>query len=272
VRRNKLTRQQWYRHSACLIKHRWQVGLAGLRFAVHGLTSGASQHTDYWQHASALQMTKHQTVMLLETAAILTSGSSLPDEKSFWPAAVSPPSSGLLGCETLNTTTLSRSSQYGSFSAASSIPTIPSKLNSQSGSTDSENATDEADELDEEDSGAREEDMFVMEEMDAGAGMDLDEEQAMPPPSVVVKGRTANGPAAVPAQSLFKLQRSSVPLLPPTHYSQSAPSTFTDLSPRTSADSPAALGFFASRPSQDAIIIESQPLTHASGFDTEMAC
>ncbi|TKA51894.1 hypothetical protein B0A53_04924 [Rhodotorula sp. CCFEE 5036] len=51
-----------YRHSTCLIKHRW--------------------------------------VQLLEGAAILvaaSAGTSLPDEKSFWPAAVSPPASGLLG-------------------------------------------------------------------------------------------------------------------------------------------------------------------------------
>ncbi|GAA5838363.1 hypothetical protein JCM9279_003222 [Rhodotorula babjevae] len=66
-----------YRHSTCLTKHRW-----------------------HWKEASKLLLSKHQQVQLLEGAAILaaaSAGSSLPDEKSFWPAAVSPPTSGLLG-------------------------------------------------------------------------------------------------------------------------------------------------------------------------------
>ncbi|GAA5866884.1 hypothetical protein JCM3774_004591 [Rhodotorula dairenensis] len=70
-----------YRHSTCLIKHRWE-------------------HTSHWKEASKLLMSKHQQVQLLEGAAILvaaSAGTSLPDEKSFWPAAVSPPASGLLG-------------------------------------------------------------------------------------------------------------------------------------------------------------------------------
>ncbi|GAA5992081.1 hypothetical protein JCM10908_000734 [Rhodotorula pacifica] len=70
-----------YRHSTCLIKHRWE-------------------HTSHWKEASKLLLSKHQQVQLLEGAAILvaaSAGTSLPDEKSFWPAAVSPPASGLLG-------------------------------------------------------------------------------------------------------------------------------------------------------------------------------
>ncbi|GAA5932332.1 hypothetical protein JCM3775_001195 [Rhodotorula graminis] len=70
-----------YRHSTCLTKHRWE-------------------HTEHWKEASKLLLSKHQQVQLLEGAAILaaaSAGSSLPDEKSFWPAAVSPPTSGLLG-------------------------------------------------------------------------------------------------------------------------------------------------------------------------------
>ncbi|GAA5964401.1 hypothetical protein JCM21900_006417 [Sporobolomyces salmonicolor] len=66
-----------YRHSTCLTKHRW-----------------------HWKEASKLLLSKHQQVQLLEGAAILaaaSAGTSLPDEKSYWPAAVSPPSSGLLG-------------------------------------------------------------------------------------------------------------------------------------------------------------------------------
>lgn len=51
-------------------------------------------------------MSKHQQVQLLEAAAILvgmdTESRSLPEEKAFWPAAVSPPSSGLLGSDKVN--------------------------------------------------------------------------------------------------------------------------------------------------------------------------
>ncbi|BGP36547.1 hypothetical protein JCM10449v2_000448 [Rhodotorula kratochvilovae] len=70
-----------YRHSTCLTKHRWE-------------------HTEHWKEASKLLLSKHQQVQLLEGAAILaaaSAGTSLPGEKSFWPAAVSPPTSGLLG-------------------------------------------------------------------------------------------------------------------------------------------------------------------------------
>ena len=80
-----------YRHPSCLIKHRWE-------------------HTMYWKEASKFLMSKHQQVQLLEAAAILvgmdSSARSLPEEKALWPAAVSPPSSGLLGCEHVNFDTL----------------------------------------------------------------------------------------------------------------------------------------------------------------------
>ncbi|GAA5907975.1 uncharacterized protein JCM6883_004077 [Sporobolomyces salmoneus] len=74
-----------YRHSTCLTKHRWE-------------------HTTHWKEASKLLLSKHQQVQLLEGAAILAAasvGTSLPDEKSYWPAAVSPPASGLLGSRDL---------------------------------------------------------------------------------------------------------------------------------------------------------------------------
>ncbi|GAA5922691.1 Rim13p [Sporobolomyces koalae] len=74
-----------YRHSTCLTKHRWE-------------------HTTHWKEASKLLLSKHQQVQLLEGAAILAAasvGTSLPDEKSYWPAAVSPPASGLLGSHDL---------------------------------------------------------------------------------------------------------------------------------------------------------------------------
>lgn len=41
----------------------------------------------HWKEASKLLLSKHQQVQLLEAAAILkaaSSGSSLPDEKSYW--------------------------------------------------------------------------------------------------------------------------------------------------------------------------------------------
>lgn len=74
-----------YRHSTCLTKHRWE-------------------HTSHWKEASKLLLSKHQQVQLLEGAAILaaaSAGTSLPDEKHYWPAAVSPPASGLLGSRDL---------------------------------------------------------------------------------------------------------------------------------------------------------------------------
>ena len=76
-----------YRHPSCLVKHRWE-------------------HTVYWKEASKFLMSKHQQVQLLEAAAILvgmdTNARSLPEEKALWPAAVSPPSSGLLGSDKIN--------------------------------------------------------------------------------------------------------------------------------------------------------------------------
>ena len=64
----------------------------------------------YWKEASKFLMSKHQQVQLLEAAAILvgmdSNARSLPEEKALWPAAVSPPSSGLLGCEHFNFDTL----------------------------------------------------------------------------------------------------------------------------------------------------------------------
>jgi len=78
---------KFYRHPACLVKHRWQ-------------------HTQYWKEASKLMLSKHQSVQMLEAAAILISPGSLPEEKSLWPAAVSPASSGLLGSDRLNIETI----------------------------------------------------------------------------------------------------------------------------------------------------------------------
>lgn len=83
-----------YRHPSCLVKHRW----------VRGETN--QEHTMYWKEASKFLMSKHQQVQLLEAAAILvgmdSNARSLPEEKALWPAAVSPPASGLLGCDQVN--------------------------------------------------------------------------------------------------------------------------------------------------------------------------
>ncbi|SPO30438.1 uncharacterized protein UTRI_06368 [Ustilago trichophora] len=94
-----------YRHPSCLIKHRWE-------------------HTVYWKEASKFLMSKHQQVQLLEAAAILVgmdaNARSLPEEKALWPAAVSPPSSGLLGSESINFETLMASKRRNTISSNAS--------------------------------------------------------------------------------------------------------------------------------------------------------
>uniref|UniRef100_V5EAB9 Putative zinc finger protein n=2 Tax=Kalmanozyma brasiliensis (strain GHG001) TaxID=1365824 RepID=V5EAB9_KALBG len=94
-----------YRHPSCLIKHRWE-------------------HTVYWKEASKFLMSKHQQVQLLEAAAILVgmdaNAQSLPEEKALWPAAVSPPSSGLLGSESINFETLMASKRRNTVSSHAS--------------------------------------------------------------------------------------------------------------------------------------------------------
>ncbi|KAI5481512.1 zinc finger, C2H2-type domain containing protein [Pseudohyphozyma bogoriensis] len=82
-----------YRHSTCLVKHRWE-------------------HTTHWKEASKLLLSKHQQVQLLEAAAILKAAST-------GPAAVSPPSSGLLGAGSLNISTLTSPRMYPSQSLRS---------------------------------------------------------------------------------------------------------------------------------------------------------
>lgn len=158
---------------------------------------------------------KHQTVALLETAAILTNGSSLPEEKSFWPAAVSPPTSGLLGSDMMNAETV-RSARFGSFSSSikSSLPTIPSKYTSANGSTDSNEQSDNdiEEEMDDfQPVESREEDMFAMEE-------EMEE-------------TLADEEGHAQFQDLLKIARPSIPAMSgPSNHSISAPSgllTFT---------------------------------------------
>ncbi|OWT38170.1 hypothetical protein C362_04036 [Cryptococcus neoformans Bt1] len=67
-----------YRHPSCLVKHRWE-------------------HSPHWKEPTALSMSKHQQVQMLEAAAILAhldptsqGGRSLPSDKSLWPAILSP--------------------------------------------------------------------------------------------------------------------------------------------------------------------------------------
>jgi len=66
-----------YRHSSCLVKHRWE-------------------HSPHWRETSNFLLSKHQQVQLLEAAAILShlapsarGGSSLPEDRALWPAYLS---------------------------------------------------------------------------------------------------------------------------------------------------------------------------------------
>lgn len=71
------TDTQEYRHPSCLVKHRWE-------------------HSPHWKEPTQLSMSKHQQVQMLEAAAILAhldptqTGRSLPNDKSLWPAMLSP--------------------------------------------------------------------------------------------------------------------------------------------------------------------------------------
>lgn len=116
-----------YRHPSCLIKHRWE-------------------HTVYWKEASKFLMSKHQQVQLLEAAAILVgmdcSARSLPEEKALWPAAVSPPASGLLGSEQINFEKLMASKRRNTVSTnASSSPRGPTPSLMLNDSSDSSTAS-----------------------------------------------------------------------------------------------------------------------------------
>ncbi|GAA5969295.1 hypothetical protein JCM11641_007541 [Rhodosporidiobolus odoratus] len=159
-----------YRHSTCLTKHRWE-------------------HTAHWKEASRLLLSKHQQVQLLEGAAILaaaSAGTSLPDEKSFWPAAVSPPASGLLGSSEfgINIHALSASGPggYGSPRLA------PSSLLSDAGDFDasrSELSIDEDSGEDDEDEGTSPRSgQDLDEDMEDGMfDLDLGGSGELPPPS-----------------------------------------------------------------------------------------
>ncbi|CAE6502191.1 unnamed protein product [Rhizoctonia solani] len=67
-----------YRHPNCLVKHRWE-------------------HSPHWREASKFLLSKHQQVQMLEAAAILShisparngAGTSLPEDRSLWPAYLS---------------------------------------------------------------------------------------------------------------------------------------------------------------------------------------
>lgn len=167
-----------YRHPSCLIKHRWE-------------------HTMYWKEASKFLMSKHQQVQLLEAAAILvgmdSNARSLPEEKALWPAAVSPPSSGLLGCEYVNFDTLmatkarnaamyhdSSRLQYGtSAPSASSMASVhmhasPNKHRTHGAS---EETVEEADDSGELDLSAREDTYGLHSGGDVMADMDMDADE-----------------------------------------------------------------------------------------------
>ena len=135
---------QVYRHPSCLIKHRWE-------------------HSPHWREASKFLLSKHQQVQLMEVctlprsasfffthrrtlrfqaAAILShmspsalGGSSLPDDRSYWPSFLS---GGLLpppavSAESTRAPALPRSAPfpapYAARPASSSVP-APSALSS----------------------------------------------------------------------------------------------------------------------------------------------
>lgn len=108
-----------YRHPSCLVKHRW----------VCVYMANRQEHTMYWKEASKFLMSKHQQVQLLEAAAILvgmdSNARSLPEEKALWPAAVSPPSSGLLGCDQVNFDKLMASKARNASVPLSDAPSVP---------------------------------------------------------------------------------------------------------------------------------------------------
>ncbi|GAA5859577.1 hypothetical protein JCM8547_006149 [Rhodosporidiobolus lusitaniae] len=180
-----------YRHSTCLTKHRW-----------------------HWNAASKLLLSKHQQVQLLEGAAILaaaSAGTSLPEEKSYWPAAVSPPASGLLGSSEfgINIHALSASGPGG----FGSPRFAPSSLYSDAGDFDasrSEVSIDEDSPEDDEDdgqspprAGSVDEDDQLMEDgmfdLDLGGSGELP--PASPLPHVPLRLPTLNDRGASPSTS-----------------------------------------------------------------------
>ncbi|SGY38033.1 BQ5605_C003g01945 [Microbotryum silenes-dioicae] len=181
-----------YKHAACLQKHRWE-------------------HTEQWQEASKLLLSKHQQVQLFEAAAILqvaSAGASLPQDKAYWPAAMSPPSAGLLGSQAfslqsprmLQSLSLhSDDTPYGSssqpvapsFSVASSSDVedddedddldLDEKVKLDEGDDEDDDGDDVSDIMDEVDGG-----MF---DLDLGGGMDGIEAEASPAPLALRKER-----------------------------------------------------------------------------------
>ncbi|GAA6006466.1 hypothetical protein JCM10207_004943 [Rhodosporidiobolus poonsookiae] len=176
-----------YRHSTCLTKHRW-----------------------HWREASKLLLSKHQQVQLLEGAAILaaaSAGTSLPDEKHFWPAAVSPPASGLLGSSELgiNMHALSASGPGG----FGSPRFAPSSLLSDAGDFDARSEVTIDEDSDEDDSpspgrnGSPDADDQIMEDgmfdLDLGGSGELPPASPLPPANVRLP--TLNDRRASPATS-----------------------------------------------------------------------
>ncbi|KAG8834418.1 hypothetical protein FRC17_008989 [Serendipita sp. 399] len=69
-RARELTCETCGKHPVCLQKHRWE-------------------HTPQWRDTAQLLLSKHQQVQLMEAAAILVYGSSLPQDRSLWPIYMS---------------------------------------------------------------------------------------------------------------------------------------------------------------------------------------
>lgn len=138
-----------------------------------------------------------------QAAAILASPpQSLPEEKSLWPAAVSPPSSGLLGSDQLNIEVIKR----GSYTRSSSV------LSSRVSEDDDDNHIDEdeeildLDEMDHDDNGMDldSEDVFKIEDVDGfgggGSGNTSSEERDSGYGSGSIRGKSAGGRNHQPGQ------------------------------------------------------------------------
>ena len=94
------------------------------------------QHTELWDDASSYGLSKHQTVQALEAAVILANPDTLrllPDDKSHWPAAVSPATSGLLGSDRLNIDVLNTQRTQGFNGYSRSMPAGLMRGNSKLG-------------------------------------------------------------------------------------------------------------------------------------------
>lgn len=136
------------------------------------------QHTEQWNSASSLGLSKHQTVQALEAAVILSNPEALgllPDDRSHWPAAVSPATSGLLGSERLNIDVLrSTGSVY-----SKSMPVQRSRLSGMLAEEDIEEETGSIADTNGESAVVHDIDDASTDSADSDFGMDGDEDRGL---------------------------------------------------------------------------------------------